>query len=42
MLHIALIERLLLPLIEDAANALLRLAGGPDHVTRRNEDFVWF
>lgn len=42
MLHITLFDQVVLPLIEGLANRLLRLTGGPDHVTQRNEDFVWF
>jgi hypothetical protein len=42
MLHVYLIDQLVLRLIEGVANRLLRLAGGPHHVPRRNDDFVWY
>jgi hypothetical protein len=42
MLPICFVEQLLLPLIEDVANRLLRLAGGPHHVPQHNDDLVWY
>lgn len=42
MLSVYLIDGLLARLLDDGANRLLRLLGGPHHVPRSNEDFVWF
>lgn len=37
-----LISELLLRLVEQVANGLLRALGGPDHVPNTNEDFVLY
>ena len=42
MLSVYLIDGLFLRLVEVAANGLLQLLGGPDHVPHRNEDLVWY
>ena len=42
MLGVYLIDGLFMRAIEAAANRLLHLLGGPDHVPHRNEDLVWY
>lgn len=42
MMTIGLIDGLLFRALECGASGLLRFLGGPDHLPRSNEDFVWF